>query len=141
MNICRQTDVNRLQAAMQLANNEELPILHRFTPGLYSRTMTPEKGILIVSRIHKTEHQWVLSKGKVSVWTENGLETLSAPHLGITTPGTRRVILVHEDCVWTTFHPTSLTDVKEIEDAILEPLNPIEIEPFIVKELEAVCHP
>ncbi len=42
-----------------------------------------------------------------------------APHTGITMPGTRRLLVMHEDTVWTTFHVTDLTDPKEIEDEIV----------------------
>lgn len=83
----------------------ECPLVHRFTPGLYVREIFMPKGALIVSKIHRTEHPYVISKGKVSVWTEGGVLHLSAPHCGITKPGTRRVLYIHEDCVWTTFHP------------------------------------
>ena len=34
-------------------------------------------------------------------------ELLTAWHHGITYPGTRRVLFIHEDCRWTTFHPTN----------------------------------
>lgn len=37
--------------------------------------------------------------------TEDGQwQEITAPHNGITKVGNRRIIMVHEDCTWTTFH-------------------------------------
>ena len=38
----------------------DFPTFHRFTPGLYSRTVLLRAGESAVSRVHKTEHQFVL---------------------------------------------------------------------------------
>ena len=98
------------------------PLVHRFTPGLYIREIFMPKGTLVVSKIHKTEHPFVVSKGRVSVWTADaGVVHLQAPHCGITKPGTRRLLYMHEDVVWTTFHPTQETDVEKIEAMIIQP--------------------
>jgi len=100
----------------------DLPALHRFTPGLYSRTVKMLKGVIYTSRLHLTRHQFVISTGRVTVFHDDGSQrTLSAPHVGITEPGTRRAILVHEDCVWTTFHPTEETDLEKIEAQLVAP--------------------
>jgi hypothetical protein len=100
----------------------DCPITHRFTPGLYIREMFAPAGSLITSKIHRTQHPFVLSAGRISVWTEEGgWVELCAPYTGITEPGTRRVAYVHEDAVWTTFHPTDKTDPAEIEAEIIEP--------------------
>jgi len=97
-------------------------VVHRFTPGLYIRECHMLAGHMVISKIHKTEHPFVISQGRCSVYSENGgVEHLSAPHTGITQPGTRRVIAVHEDTIWTTFHPTEKTDPVEIERDIIEP--------------------
>ena len=93
-------------------------------------------GSLITSKVHKTEHPYIVSYGKVAVsidgddWNE-----ITAPYTGITKPGTRRVLYILEDCIWTTFHRVddmkseynNLNDdekeniAKEIEEKILEP--------------------
>lgn len=99
----------------------ECPLDHVFTPGLYTRTIFMKAGSLITSKIHKTEHPFVILKGKVSVWTkEQGAITIQAPFLGVTRPGTKRVLYIHEDTLWATFHPTDLKTVEEIEEVIIE---------------------
>lgn len=101
-------------------SKEELT--HRFTPGLYIREIFVPAGTLVVTKIHKTEHPFVISQGRVSIWTETGgVERFQAPHCGITKPGTRRLIYHHEDTVLTTFHVTKENDINEIERQIIEP--------------------
>lgn len=137
--IIRENDdrLDELEVAM-LENCEPVHCLttHMFTNGMYIREIFMPAGSLITSKIHKTEHPYIVSYGKVAVsidsedWNE-----ITAPYTGITKPGTRRVLYIIEDCIWTTFHRVDnmkseyneLSDeekeniVKEIEEKILEP--------------------
>src|SRR5271154_319873 len=95
---------------------------NRFTPGLYSRTIYMPAGMLCTSKIHKTEHQFVVSSGHCKVWAEDqGWVDIRAGFIGVTKPGTRRALWMIEDTVWTTFHPTRLTYLREIESELMEP--------------------
>lgn len=98
------------------------PLVHRFTKGLYVREIFMPAGSLITSKIHKTQHQFFILKGAVSVWTNEGEEVyLEAPYIGITEPGTRRLLFIWEDCIWATSHPNPDNEtVEEIEERILE---------------------
>lgn len=101
---------------------EHFPERHIFTPGLYIRELRAPAGSVITSRIHTTEHPWVMSAGHASVYSdEDGPMDVRAPAFGITRAGTRRMAFVHEDMVWTTFHATELTDVDEVEKTIYAP--------------------
>lgn len=97
------------------------PVEHRFTPGLYSRQIFMPAGSLITSKIHRTEHQFIVSRGRCRVWNDGQWIDIEAPYHGITRPGTRRLLVIVEDTVWTTFHVTGKTDVDEIEAEIIEP--------------------
>lgn len=99
----------------------ETPHYDHFTPGLYMREFHAPAGTLLTSKIHKTEHPYIISKGMVSVYDGEKVVLLCAPHHGVTKPGTRRVIYVHEDLVWTTahFNPDNET-VEQIEERIIE---------------------
>lgn len=115
------TAADRLQSALLAMPQPDCPVTHRFTPGLYIREVFMPKGCIFMSKIHKTEHPFVLSKGSLSILTEGGeVLRLNAPHTGITKPGSRRIAAIHEDVIWTTFHPTNETDVDKIEEAIIE---------------------
>lgn len=99
-----------------------IPVTHRFTPGLYVREIFMPKGTVLTSRTHKTEHPFVISKGKLRCFDERGgWQQLEAPHTGITKPGTRRLLFIESDTIWTTFHPTNTTDLLELDAELLEP--------------------
>lgn len=125
--ILRENDniVNALEAEML----EQLPVVdcpltHRFCDGLYIREIFMPAGSLVTSKIHKTEHPFIISKGIVSVSIDGGeWQMYEAPYTGITKPGTRRVLFIHEDCVWTTIHKNddNNEDVAAIERRIIEP--------------------
>ena len=120
----RDERVDELEAEM-LSNLPivDCPVKHIFTPNLYSREIFMPAGSLVTSKIHKTEHPYVVSQGLVSVWIDNGEEIIiKAPFSGITKPGTRRVLFVWEDTIWTTFHVDieDGKDVDKIEERIIE---------------------
>jgi len=99
--------------ALMLKEGEVIhcPLVHRFTNGMYIRQIFMPKGSLITSRIHKTEHPYTVSLGAVAVSIDGGeWDHIVAPHTGITNPGTRRILYILEDCIWTTYHP-----VKEMK--------------------------
>jgi len=93
---------------------------HNFCPGVYARTIFMHAGAVVTSRIHKTQHFFLVSKGRCTVVDSHGSELhIEAPYMGVTMPGTKRALRIHEDTIWTTFHATDLTDVAEIERTIL----------------------
>ena len=97
----------------------ECPVTHRFTPNMYIREVFVPAGTILTSEIHKKEHPHVLSLGKITMWDGEGGEiTVSAPYCGVTKENARRVVLVHEDCIFTTFHVTEATNVDDAEKDI-----------------------
>lgn len=104
----------------------ELPLEHRFTPGLYAREIFMPSGTLLTSKIHRTAHPFVVLSGRVRVWIEGeGIREFTAGHVGITQPGTRRLLYIVEDCRWITFHPltdeeSERQDLEAIEARLIE---------------------
>lgn len=97
-------------AVMQLPQ-EEIPVEHLFTDGLYTRKATLKAGTIFTTRIHLKNHPFVILSGTIKVrgddrqWT-----TITGPHIGVTEAGTRRVIFAIEETVFVTFHATNETD-------------------------------
>jgi hypothetical protein len=61
---------------------------------------------LVTSKIHNTEHPFTVSHGAAAVSIDgNDWEHIVSPYTGITQPGTRRILYILEDCIWTTYHP------------------------------------
>ena len=113
---------DELETRMAELPQVRLPLNHLFTPGLYIREAFLPAGTCCTSKIHKTEHPFVISMGRVTVWSGipgEAPQEFGAPYTGITKPGTRRVIHAHEDTIWSTFHPTNETDIAKIEDEII----------------------
>ncbi|WP_367874012.1 hypothetical protein [Luteolibacter sp. Populi] len=106
----------------------EMPVTHRFAEGLYIRTIFIPAGTVLTSREHLHQHPFVISQGDISVTSEKeGAVRYTAPHVGITEPGTRRVLAAHADTTWTTVHlnPTNETDPDKIVLEITGHDNPL----------------
>ena len=113
---------DEIEAKMADQPQVRLPLNHIFTPGLYIREVLLPRGTLLTSKIHMLEHPFVISHGRVKVWSGiDGEEAqeLGAPYTGITKPGTRRIIYAYEDTIWTTFHVTKETDIAKIEREVI----------------------
>jgi len=112
--------LSQLPNAVAGRDSEKLcPLKHTFVEGSYIREIFMPKGTILTSKIHKICHPYFIMKGEVSVVTEEGTVKIKAPFQGITKPGTKRAIYVHEDCVWITVHSTNETDLDKIEDQII----------------------
>jgi hypothetical protein len=86
----------------------DLPLVHRFTQGMYIREIFMPEGSLVVSKVHKTEHPYTIMSGSADVYIPGvGVHTVEAGYVGITKPDTRRALHIKEDCRWATFHTLS----------------------------------
>lgn len=96
---------------------------HFFQPDLdiYARRVIVPAGTMVVTKIHLSRHSFLVKRGHCLVLDESTMtETeVRAPYVGITQPGTRRLVLVLEEVEWITFHLTDKTDLEEIEKEII----------------------
>lgn len=105
--------------------SEDFPIRHHFAPHCYGREMFLKAGHSVVGKIHKHAHINTISMGRVLVFTEGeGELELAAPCTFVSSPGTKRVVHVLEDTIWTTSHVTSmampqLSDLPQIEREVI----------------------
>lgn len=104
------------------------PVNHSFGDGCYIREWNSPPGVLTVSKVHKVAHPFFVLKGKVSVLTEEGVQTITAPYYGITQPGTKRLLYTHEETQWVTVHVTDETDLTAIEEEIISADPAIELD-------------
>lgn len=95
--------------------------VHYFSAGLYAREITIPSGALVTGKVHKKEHINIVSKGALTVWTEDGMKYIQAPFTFVSRPGTKRVGLAHEETVWTTLHanPDDILDIDQLEDQLV----------------------
>lgn len=125
----------------------DITIIHMFTPGLYTRSMVDvPPGTYLLSHIHKTEHQFIMSKGQIVIYTEDeGMKIISAPYLNKTRPGTRRFAQAYDHVTWTSIHATDIQPKDDSVEAFEEAVRLVEAELFekhqniFLINKEAVC--
>ena len=107
--------VNAAQEVMFTMPQVETPLKHYFAKGVYAREMFIPKDTVLVGKIHKYENLSIMSKGDLSVLTEEGVKRVQAPFTIVAPPGTKRIAYAHEDTIWTSIHGTDETDLEKIE--------------------------
>jgi hypothetical protein len=127
--------IDELEFEMSKHDLISFPLVHSFIPGFYCRTVYLPAETLVTSEVHKTTHLFHLLVGTVHV-KNNEAEwvTIIGRYSGLTEAGTRRVVYVETDSVWTTFHQIEDSEqpegnsteeieaaVKAISSRIIEP--------------------
>lgn len=111
-----------LEAAMREFPQVDCPLQHTFAPGAYARTIAIPAGTGIIGKIHKHAHLNIVSRGRVTVVTEFGRETIDAsvvPVVFTSEAGAKRALACHTDVVWTTIHLTDSKNLADIERDII----------------------
>lgn len=84
------------------------PVEHLLLPGLYVRTIFMSAGSQLTSKCHVTDHVYTIHAGAALVLIPDSPPVrVETGHLGVTRAGTRRVLIIEEDCQWSTFHALS----------------------------------
>ena len=113
------TDLARVMAELPQA---EVETEHYFADGMYCRVVKRAADTLIVGKVHRREHFYMVVSGAVAV-IQDGAErrVYHAPAIIVSAPGTQRAVLALEDSVCLTVHRTDKTDLDEIEAELIEP--------------------
>jgi len=113
----------------------DVPVVHRFAPGLYIREITVPADTLMTGRVHRHEHFSAMVSGEMSTLVNGSIQRIEGYHPFIAAPGTKRVGYVHSPVVWLTCHhnPDNLCDVEQIEALLCEPTR------MRIEHEEAVC--
>lgn len=100
----------------------EMPVTHRWAPGIYIREIFMPAGTLVVGYVHKTKHFNVVLTGRALVHWEGRTEEIVAPCTFVSEAGAQKVLHIIEDCRWMTIHdnPSESTDVLALEEALVE---------------------
>ena len=98
---------------------KELPLEHFICNKTYTRQITLPKDMLLTGKVHNFDHVSILSKGDVSVMTDEGVTRIKAPATWISKAGTKRLIYVHEETIWATIHQSEHTIIEDLEKEIV----------------------
>jgi len=103
----------------QEACDKKNPVKHTFIKDCYIREILMPKGQTLTTQIHKQEHPFFFMIGDVTIISPDGTERIKAPYQGITKPGTKRIIITHEDTILITVHPTDKKTIKEVQEEVI----------------------
>lgn len=101
----------------------ELETLHFWADGMYCRWLARPKGTLILGKIHKREHFYMVVQGAVRI-TDGASEAveLRAPAIVVSHPGTQRAVFALEDSICLTVHRTNKKNLEKLEAELVEPM-------------------
>lgn len=94
-------------------------VTHHFAPGVYCRewrSVIPYE--ITIGKRHRRETVNILAHGKVmvvNVADHRDRVIITAPHVWVAPPGSKRAVVTLEPCSWVTVHVTSETDLAKIE--------------------------
>ena len=109
--------VENLQREISKLPQYEPKTTHTFHAGMYCREVWRPADVLVVGKVHKKEHFYLIVSGTVAITTDDGVQLVTGPHLLCSTPGTKRAVYAETDALCMTFH---VVDAKTIEDAEAE---------------------
>src|SRR5574337_812561 len=103
---------------------EDMPLRHFFAPHIYLREITMRKDLLVIGKMHATEHLNIITHGDVTVLMEDGPHRITItdhPYIFVSKAGVKKALYCHEDTVWLTPHVTESTNLDEIEKQVIIP--------------------
>lgn len=114
-------DIERLQEQMLTLPQVELPTVHHFAHGTYVREMHVKADTVLVGKVHKTEHIFVLLSGEMTLITDQGRMRVKAPWIAVAPPGLKRAGYAHEDSIVLNIHHSFERELEKLEDELVEP--------------------
>jgi hypothetical protein len=112
--------VKALQVEISKLPQYEPPTEHLFHGGMYCRQVWRPAGCLIVGKVHKKEHFYMIVSGTVKVTTDDGVQTLTGPMLLCSSTGTKRAVYAETDALCMTFHRVESDNVEDAEVELVE---------------------
>lgn len=98
----------------------EPPTEHVFHGGMYCRQVWRPAGCLIIGKVHKKEHFYMIVSGTVTVTTDDGVQTLTGPMLLCSKPGTKRAVYADTDALCMTIHRVDSDNLESVESDLVE---------------------
>ena len=109
-----------LQKAVSQMPQYEPMTDHIFHGGMYCRQVFRHAGVLVVGKVHKKEHFYMIVSGTVAITTDDGAIEVTGPYLFCSKPGTKRAVLALTDALCITIHRADSDTVEAAEDELVE---------------------
>lgn len=112
-------EIEAYEAELLKLPQVEVPLTHRFAPGVYMREVCMPAGSLIIGHEHRTEHLNIIFTGRATVMMDGEVQEIVGPCTLTSAPGVRKVLYIHEEMRWATIHPTEETDLNKLEELLI----------------------
>ena len=93
---------------------------HEFHGGMYRREVEQPAGVIIIGKVHKMEHFFIILSGEVAVTVNDKVERVIGPKMFCSHPGEKRAIYAITDAVFMTIHRTDSITVEDAESEMVE---------------------
>jgi len=114
--------MDALQDAVSRLPQYEPQTEHYFHGGMYCRKVTRDANVIVIGKVHKQEHFYIIASGTVSITDGSGeAQEVTGPCVIQSMPGTRRAVTSLTPAVCLTFHRTDATTVEAAEAELVEP--------------------
>ena len=97
----------------------DLPLLHDFAPGIYTRRILMPAGSFVIGATHRTEHLNMALSGSAYVMMDGEITFVKAPAVIKSGAGQKKCFRIVEEMIWATIHPTETTDLDELEKELI----------------------
>lgn len=115
------TDLMNLQRAFEKLPQLDIQFIHHFSDHVYVRERRAKADTLIIGKRHRYATCSILLEGELSVYDGEKVKRYSAPHIFNSIAGAKRMTYSHTDTTLITIHPTTSTDLDEIEKTFIIP--------------------
>jgi len=112
--------ITALQTELSKLPQYEPITTHTFHGGMYCREVWREAGVLVVGKVHKKEHFYLIVSGTVAITTDEGVQSITGPQLLCSKPGTKRAVYAETDALCMTFHRVESTTLEDAETELVE---------------------
>jgi hypothetical protein len=112
--------IEALQAAVSQMPQYEPITKHTFHGGMYCREVFRHAGVLVVGKVHKKEHFYLIVGGTVMITTDDDVQYVVGPQLLCSKPGTKRAVYAETDTLCMTFHRVESDNVEDAEAELVE---------------------
>lgn len=112
--------VEALQVELSKFPQYEPETKHYFHGGMYCREVWRDAGVLVVGKVHKQEHFYLIVSGTVVITTDDGVQEITGPHLLKSKAGTKRAVYSQTPALCMTFHATHAVTVEDAEQELVE---------------------
>jgi len=112
--------VERLQSEVSKHDQYEAPTEHLFHGGMYCRQVWRPAGCVIIGKIHKKEHFYMVVFGTVVITTDDGVKRITGPQILCSSPGTKRAVYAETDALCMTIHRVESDSVETVESELVE---------------------